>query len=423
MQEQKQYKVLQCGRLYDGTGDFMREKQEILVEDCRILEISPHVSHPAGAEIIDLSGCTVTPGMIDAHVHFQHVDWRVRNHDAVYKGLVWRSMAYLYNARKSLYRGFTSIRCVGGSTFDDYGGIAAKNMINQGYFDGARLVVMPYYCCTPGSHGDHSQYLAENPWLSDAMIARAPTCGSGADFFRDAIRKQVKYGADFAKVFVNGGVSTPHDAPDDESMTKEEISAVIETAHALRKTVTAHVYGDKTMQTLLDLKIDGMEHGSFMSRETASRFEDTGTYLVPTLCCLNDAVFPDPEKLAQKAPHYREKLLKYSPQFTAGRKVILDSNIKLGYGTDFVANYNPFDHGREYECWIQNGVEPYRVLKAMTKNNAEILQIDKELGTLEIGKIADISAWKRDPLSDPLTFCDCSFVMKEGKIYPTESSL
>ncbi|NBI11213.1 amidohydrolase family protein [Colidextribacter sp. OB.20] len=423
MQEKKEYKLIRCGRLYDGTCDAMHSNWEILVEDDRIQEVGARVTCPEGTKVIDLSDCTVTPGMIDAHVHFQHVNWQVRNRDAVYKGGVWRSMAYLYNARKSLYRGFTSIRCIGGSTFDYYGGIAAKNMINQGYFDGARLIVMPYYCCTPGSHGDHSQYLWENPYLSELQIKTAPTCGSGADFFRNAVRKEIKYGADFAKVFVNGGVSTPHDAPDDESMTKEEMAAVIETAHGLRVPVTAHVYSDQTMQKLLNLGIDGMEHGSFMTRATASRFEDSGTYLVPTLCCLNDAVHPDPEKLAQKAAHYREKLMKYSPQYIEGRKVILSSNIKLGYGTDFVANYHPYDHGREYECWIQNGVEPYRILRAMTKNNAEILRIDKDLGTIEVGKLADIAAWKRDPMTDPLAFCDCSFVMKNGNIYPTETSL
>jgi len=381
------------------------------------------VACPDGTKTIDLSKCTVTPGMIDAHVHFQHVNWRVRNHDAVYKGQVWRSMAYLYNARKSLYRGFTSIRCVGGSTFDGYGGIAAKQMIDQGFFDGARLTVMPYYCCTPGSHGDHSQYLWENPWLSEAMITTAPTCGSGADFFRNAVRKEVKYGAEFAKVFVNGGVSTPHDSPDDESMTREEIAAVIETAHSLQIPVTAHVYSDNTIRKLLELGIDGMEHGSFMTRETASLFEDAGTYLVPTMCCLDGAVHPDPEKLSQMAEHYRTKLIKYSPQFAAGRQVILDSSIKLGYGTDFVANYHPYDHGREYECWIKNGSDPYRALQAMTRNNAEILRIDNELGTIEVGKKADLSAWGRDPLTDPLAFCDCCFVMKDGVVYPTESSL
>ena len=104
----------------------------------------------------------------------------------------------------------------------------------------------------------------------------------------------------------------------------------------------------------------------------------------------------------------------------AGREVLKNCKCKMGYGTDFVATHQNYESGFEYKAWMDSGMGGFRALHAATKVNAEILQLDDKIGTLEVGKLADISAWKRDLLTDPYALLDCAFVMKEGLVYQTE---
>ena len=214
-----------------------------------------------------------------------------------------------------------------------------------------------------------------------------------------------------------------YDTPIQQQLNDEELKAIMDTAHALGKTVTAHVYTNELMQKLIAFGIDGMEHGSLMNRETAQLIEDEGLYLVPTFCPYEEAVHYDPEEMKKKQPEFRRKLELYKNALQAGREVICSSKIKLGYGTDFVANHQNYESGYEYEAWLNSGMNPFAALKAATSVNADILQLSDKIGTIEPGKYADISAWKRDLMHDTKALLDCAFVMKDGKVYETESCL
>ena len=134
-----------------------------------------------------------------------------------------------------------------------------------------------------------------------------------------------------------GGFATPNDDPDDIQMSDGEFKAVFDTAKELKIPVTAHVYGTRLMQKLIGFGITGMEHGSLMDKETAKMFEATGTYLVPTFCPYQDAIEGDEESMSMKSPEFCRKLHFYQERLRRGREAILESNIKLGYGTDLVA--------------------------------------------------------------------------------------
>lgn len=414
----KRGKLIKCGKMYDGINDELQDNMEILVEGNKIADVGKNINYPTDTEIIDLSDATVTPGMIDAHVHMQHFEWQNRPHEIIYGSPSWKAMAFLYNAREGLHRGFTTMRHVGSSGFDDYGGISAKRLIDLGFFEGARLVVLPYYHASTGSHGDHSQLIASNPPLSKAYHQMFPTHGVGADFFVDSVREQVKYGADFIKIMATGGFSTPNDTPDDQQLNDDEIRAIIETAHQLHKTVTAHVYGADLMKKLVLMGIDGMEHGSLINEEVARLMEERNVYLVPTFCPYDEIIRLDEANLAKKTPEFQAKLRQYADRLVEGRKVIINSKIRLGYGTDFVAVHNAYEGGYEYESWMLSGIDPFRILKAATSVNAGILERN-DIGRIEVGKLADISAWKRDLLTDPKALLDCAFVMKDGLEYTT----
>ena len=414
-----EFKLIKCGKMYDGKSDTLQENMEILVNGTMIEEVGKKLTYPLNTEIINLPDCTITPGMIDAHVHSQYIDWHTRNHDIVYRGPAWKSMCHLYVARESLYRGFTTIRSIGNSTYEARGSLAAKEMIDLGLFPGARMVVTPHYMASLGSHGDHYQYLRTNPDLAEAFSEMTPTIGTGVEFFRNAVRNEIKMGADFIKIMINGGFSTPNDTPDDQQLCDEEIEVIIKTAHELGRTVTAHIYNSEQMKKVALMGIDGMEHGSLITEDTARVMEELGTYLVPTFCPYDDIIHLNEETLKKKTPQFQAKLRQYSTRLQEGRKVIINSKIKLGYGTDFVTVHNAYENGYEYESWMNSGIDPFRILKAATSTNAEILGLSHLIGTIETGKIADLSGWKRDLLTDPKALLDCSFVMKEGKTYET----
>lgn len=416
-----QYTKIICGRLYDGIRDELQPKTEILVEDGRILEVGRRTASPPDCQVIDLSGLTVTPGMIDAHVHASYFDWRELDKDIIFYSDGMRALAAARCAQRALAGGFTSIRHVG--WFREDCSLDVKRAIDAGYIEGARIIAAPHFLCAPGSHGDTSQKIASNPALSDFLERSYPTMGNGAEFFRAAVRHEVKIGADFIKIMATGGFFTPNDSPEDQQLSYEELRAIMETAHALHTTVTAHAYTSQLVGTLAELGIDGVEHASLIDRPTASLLEDRDIYVVPTFCPYDEVVLLDEEQLAQKPPEFRRKLLHYRDQLVESRRILIDSSLRLGYGTDLVANYQNYECGREYSAWLRNGVDPYRALKAATSVNAGILGIAQKTGTIEPGKLADIAAWGRDLLQDDKALLDCAFVMKEGRVSQARSIL
>lgn len=415
-----QYTKIICGRLYDGIHDELQSGREILIGDGQILEVGRHTVSP-DCQVIDLSGLTVTPGMIDAHVHASYFDWREIDRDIIFYSDGMRALAAAQCARQALAGGFTSIRHVGWFR-EDYS-LDVKRAIDAGYIEGARMIAAPHFLCAPGSHGDTSQKIASNPALSGFLERSYPTMGNGAEFFRGAVRHEVKIGADFIKIMATGGFFTPNDSPEDQQLSYDELKAIMETAHALRTTVTAHAYTSQLVSTLAGLGIDGIEHASLIDRPTASLLEDKDIYVVPTFCPYDEVVLLDEEKLAQKPPEFRRKLYHYRDRLVESRRILIDSSLRLGYGTDLVANYQNYECGREYSAWLRNGMDPYRALKAATSVNARILGIDGKTGTIEPGKLADIAAWGRDLLRDDKALLDCAFVMKEGRVTQARSIL
>lgn len=415
----EKYTKIICGKLYDGITPRLQENMEILVDGEKIKEVGHNLPCPENTELVNLTLFTVTPGLIDAHVHPQYFHWRDVYKDTIFNSDGYRALATYHTAEKSLYGGFTTIRSVG--WFRESYELDVKRAINEGYLPGASMLVAPHLLASSGSHGDMSQVARSNPALADFLENTYPGTGNGSDFFQAAVRREKKLGADFIKIMATGGFATPNDDPDDIQMSDEELKAVFDTAKELKISVTAHVYGPKLMQKLISFSIQGMEHGSLMDKETAKLFEDTGTTLVPTFSPYQTAIEGDEKSLALKSPECNRKFHLYQDRLRSGREVILESKIKLGYGTDFVDTHDNFENGWEYSAWLRSGADPFRALQAATKNNAEICGIDKYTGTINAGKDADIAAWGRNLLKDENALRDCSFVMKKGTIYPAAS--
>lgn len=414
-------KLIKCGKLFDGMHDAFYENTEILIEDMYIVKLGKNLS-TTDAELIDLSEYTVTPGMIDAHVHLSTFEWKRRAEESLYCSDAWKGMAVLYNAERALRRGFTTLRVVGCHCIDGYATIDAKRAIAKEYFAGADLSVAPYYTGSVGGMADSTRALSGNPRLARYLADQYPGIGAGRDFFIQSIREQAKMGADFIKLMANGGFMSVTGGPGDVQLLDEEYEAIIQTAHQMRIPVTAHTYTPEMMQKLINMGIDGIEHGSLMDEETAELMQTHGVYLVPTMMQYDDILFMDEEKLQQREPvEFREKLRAYGPMIRKGREIIKNSNIKLGYGTDMCEMYPCYECGREYGSWLRSGFEAFRALKAATSVNAEILG-KKDVGCVKSGMRADLAAWDRDLLTDPEALMHCTFVMKNGISYQVETS-
>ena len=409
-----------CGKLYNGIEPEFKENHKILIKNEKIEAVGIDIPKPESAQVIDLSDATVTPGMIDAHMHMDYIDWHTVREEVYATSEEAKTIACIRTAQKTLSRGFTTIRHLGGITSNGFGILDVKRAIEKGYITGSRIVAAPRLICSAGSHGDLSQGFARNPELSMITQNMRPVLGAGKDFFVNAVREEIKYGADFIKIMATGGFFTPYDNPSQQQLNDEEMKAIMDTAYEWGKTVTAHVYSPDHMKKLIQFGIDGMEHCSLMDEETAQMIIDNNIYVVPTFCPYEEAVHYDPVLIQTKQEEYRIKLEYYKDALQAGREVIKNCKCKLGYGTDMVATHQNYESGFEFKAWMESGMGTFRTLHAATKINSEILQLDDKIGTLEPGKLADISAWKRDLMTDPYALLDCAFVMKEGVSYQTE---
>lgn len=415
--------LIRCGKLFDGIHEELLESMEILVSGKIIREVGRNLAYPEGTEIIDLGHLTVTPGMMDAHIHSDLMTTTITDFGNIIGSILgsdaYHTLAHLHTAQESLKRGFTTIRCMNANG-QDYGVVDAKRTIEQGYFSGARMVVAAHMLGAIGGHADYSTLFGmyQNPRLSELYRNKA-SIGAGADFFREAVQNEAKFGSDFIKIMLSGGFFTPNDGPEDQQLSDLELQTIIDTAKDCHKTVTAHVYTPELMKKLIRFGLDGAEHGAMMDEETAQMFEDSNIYLVPTMTPFNEIIWLDEENLAKKPVEMQQKLRTYNEKLKRGRQCIVDSNIRLGYGTDIVSAYDVYDSWIEYASWMKAGMNPFRILKAATSVNAEILQVDHITGSIVPGKCADIAAWHRDLLTDPLALKECDFVMKEGVVYDT----
>lgn len=407
-----------CGKFFDGKNEELIEDVKILIENDRIVEVGKNLKQPRDAQIIDLSHLTVTPGLIDSHVHFDFVGPNALATYVFYDSDEMKTLNTLYCAMKSLQSGFTTVRTIG-SAYMGFGQIDAKRAIEKGMFEASRLIVAPHALNISGGHWDFSQYAATNPFLSEFIERNTVSVGNGVDACKAMVRKQFKYGADFIKIMAAGGFGSPIDSPVNPQFDDDEIKAIVDTANSFGSYVSAHAYTAEHIENLIRLGVKQIDHGALLEESTVKLMEEKGTTLVCTMTPYEDVIHNDQEKLALKSEFFRNKLKIYKNQLLASRKLIIDmimdKKVLVGYGSDIVAVFNNYDCWVEFKSWRDNGIPALRTLVAATSDNAKIIR-RPEIGSIEPGKIADISAWSKDILEDHEALSVCDFVMKSGKV-------
>jgi imidazolonepropionase-like amidohydrolase len=404
--------VLKGARLFDGKGDAIVKPGVVVVTDGKIVGVGPNAALPAGAEVIDLGDATLLPGFIDAHTHITgnySEDYARNRLESLQKTIAEKALDASANARVTLLAGFTTVRDVGS---EDYVDVGLRNAIASGKVPGPRMLVSVHAIGATGGHCDESGYRA-------GLFGRetGPQNGviNGADQARFAVRFDHKYGADIIKVCATGGVLSLTDDVDTPQLTQEELNAIVDEAHALRRKAAAHAHGAEGAKRAIRAGIDSIEHGSFLDDEALDMMKARGTYLVPTLMAAQ-GLQERFDKGIYMPPAIAEKARKAIASIHATFQKALAKGVKIGLGTDAAV----FPHGRnaeEFNQMVSLGMKPVDALKAGTSRDAELLGLADKIGTLETGKLADIVAVPGDPIENIRNTEKVFFVMKDGKIF------
>ncbi len=404
--------ALRAARLIDGTGAVPIRNAIIIVTNNKISAVgdATAVRIPSGAKVIDLGDVTLMPGFIDAHTHLigrvlgdpEGDVASVRDYEA------FSAILGVNYARNTLMAGFTTVRNVGApGPFND---IALRKAINEGWIPGPRMITAGHSLGITGGHCDNNGF---RPGLLERSIEEG--IANGPDEIRAAVRYQVKYGADVIKTCATGGVLSEGDAVGTTQYNFEEMKTMVEEAHQHERKVAAHAHGTEGIKIATRAGVASIEHGSFLDEEGARMMAERGTYMVPTMMA-GEAVERAAKTGVLKGLR-AEKAVAAAAAMRKAIKIAIANKVPIALGTD--AGVIP--HGtnaREFLLMVEwGGMGNMDAIKAGTINAATLLGWEKNVGSIAVGKWADIVAVAGDPLKDIHATEKVVFVMKNGVIY------
>ena len=396
--------VLVCGNVFDGISDTLTGPAEILVQDNRIATIERSVERPPGAQVIDLSGRTVSPGFIDTHVHLTMDAAHLARQTL--ESAASKALKALSLARQYMTYGFTTLRDLG-SVDPDWPTIDLRNALDAGLVEGPRLVVAAHILSASAGHGDLRGFYASHWTLP--VSALADDHGS----IKALVRREHTFGSDWIKTANTGGYFSRGDDPARVTWFDDEMEALTSTARQLGLPVAVHTGAAAGCKQALRFGVRSLEHAYLIDAEGIEMAERAGVYVVPTMQMTQEDLHSlHAGTLPSQAVW---KFRRDSEQILASQQLLAASPVKIAYGTD--CGMFPFSHGiLEFQAMVKAGLRPIRALKAATSVAAELLGRD-DLGVLAPGKLADIVAMSGDPIADIAATATVDFVMKEGAVY------
>jgi imidazolonepropionase-like amidohydrolase len=406
--------ALKAARLFDAKGNATIASAVVIVDRGRITAAGANLAVPNGATVIDLGDVTLMPGFIDAHTHLSDEsspNWLADTVATMRRPVAEAAIRAASFAQKTLLAGFTTVRDVGAADYIDVG---LRNGINNGFIIGPRMLVSVHALGARGGHCDTTGFpyrrFGEETGIQDGVA-------SGADQFRDAVRFQVKYGADVIKVCATGGVLSLADEVDTPQLTQPEMDALVDEAHRLRKKTAAHAHGATGAKVAIRAGIDSIEHGSFLDDEALRMMKERGTYLVPTIMAA--ASVSDPKR--EFPPEIAAKGRAAGEAHAGMMKRAIAMGVKIALGTDSAVTPHGLN-AQEFGLMVDRGMTPAASLRAGTIEAATLLGLEKTIGTIETGKAADLVAAPGDALANIKATEHVVFVMKGGTIYRNDTT-
>jgi imidazolonepropionase-like amidohydrolase len=401
--------ALRAAHLFDSATGALIDGASVVIEGERIVAAGSGVQVPADAHVIDLGDATLLPGLIDAHVHLtseSQDDFAKAYVEDVMMFPTERTLLGRMYAQRTLQGGITTARVLGAADLTDYG---LKRAIELGFAQGPRLLVAENPIGSRGGHTDGS------PAPPAHLVPRGVAQGicAGADQCRDAVRWQLKYGADVIKLMVSGGVLSLTDPVDVPQLTPEEAAAIISEAHAWHRKAAAHCHGDEAAKVAIAAGVDSIEHGSFLKPETLAEMKRRGVVYIPTLMAAENV-----ERRAKEnklPPLIAEKALAAAGSLTRTFQTAVKLGVTIGMGTDSGVSLHGFN-AHEITLMVKNGMPAAQALQAATVVDARLLQMEDRIGKLAPGYLADVIAVPGNALQDPSAVERVSLVVKGGRV-------
>jgi len=396
--------IIKADRLIDVEKGLSVENPLVLIEDGVIKRVAKQGNFdiPEGYEVLDLSGHTLLPGLIDMHVHLSS---EATNHG--YKRLaISQSRSTIYgvkNAYLTLMAGFTTVRDVGA---DGYIDVALRDAINAGDVPGPRLYVSGPPLGVTGGHCDNNllpfEYAVKSEGIADGPWA-----------VRAKVRQNIKYGADVIKFCATGGVLSKGTKVGVQQYSQIEMNALVEEAKLRGLTVAAHAHGTNGIKAAINAGVTSVEHASFIDKEGIKLAKENGTYLSMDIY-VTEYILSEGKKVGILQESLDKERTVGGKQRENFKKAV-DAGVKMIFGSD-AGVYPHGDNARQFSRMVKFGMTPMQAIQASTLNAATALGKQDIIGSITIGKLADIIAVKGDPIKDISILENVAVVLKEGII-------
>jgi len=403
-----QVTVIKAGRLVDPDAGTVLQDQVIVIRDHKIAEVGKALAIPAAAKVIDLSGMTVLPGLIDCHTHVADGQVGGEPFNVLRKTASQIVLESVTNARKMLQSGFTTVRDVG--TYRALNDVALRDAIARGDIPGPRMYVAGAYITITGGAGAMTGQAPDIhlPWDLHYGEANSPW------EVRQRIRQLAHDGVDVIKVLSTGAVLTHGSNPSSLEFTPEELNAAVDEASHFGLKVAVHAHAAQGIKNAILAGAASIEHAEMVDDEGIALAIQHGTYF--DMDIYDEECIQEGGKLGTTPPDFLQHDAELGQLQRENFRKSLKAGVKMAFGTD--AGVCPYGtSGKQFAFMVKYGMTPMQAIQAATTNAADLLGHSKEIGSIKPGKFADVIAVTGDPLKDISLLEQVQFVMKDGEVF------